>query len=85
MYAITQLFPLILGYNDLGENLPRQGGTNSKVQFDMAATLKKEGKLQYLKAYWYVGKDRDQPVDASKKERNCHGKSAIPSLSLVVN
>jgi hypothetical protein len=64
-----------LGYNDGGEMLPRQGGTNSKVMATMAQTLKKEGKLQFLKAHWYTAKDRDRPVDAAAKERNCHGTS----------
>jgi hypothetical protein len=65
---------ICLGYNDGGEMLPRQGGTNSKVMADMAKTLKAEGKLHNLRAHWYTAKDREQPVDAAKKERNCHVK-----------
>jgi hypothetical protein len=38
-----------LGYNDGGEMLPRQGGTNSKVLADVCTTLKQEGKRQFLK------------------------------------
>lgn len=64
-----------LGYNDQGEMLPMQGGTNSKIFTQMCETLNKEGqdKRKFLKACWYTAKDREQPIDAAKKERNCHG------------
>lgn len=42
---------------------------------DMATTLIKEGKRQFLKAHWYVAKDREVPADASANERNSHGVS----------
>jgi hypothetical protein len=63
------------GYNDQGEMLPMQGGTNSKVYAKMCETLNKEGqgKRKNLKACWYTAKDRNMPIDASKKERSCHG------------
>jgi len=72
--GVTCTLYVDLGYNDGGEMLPRQGGTNSKVMNDMKKALRVEGKDQYLKAHWYVAKDRDRPVDASAKERNCHVK-----------
>ena len=52
-----------------------QGGTNSKVFAEMCEKLNKEGqgKRKNLKACWYVAKDRDRPIDAAAKERNCHG------------
>jgi len=65
-----------LGYNDAGEMLPFQGGTNGKVIADMYDVLRKEGKQQFLKAYWYTAKDKDVPIDAAKKSRNCHIKFA---------
>ena len=63
------------GYNDQGEMLPMQGGTNSKIYAKMCDTLVKEGKdkRKFLKACWYTAKDREQPIDAAAKERNCHG------------
>ncbi|THG97953.1 hypothetical protein EW026_g4144 [Hermanssonia centrifuga] len=65
-----------LGYNDQGEMLPMQGGTNSKIFASMCDTLNKEGqgKRKFLKACWYTAKDRDRPIDAAAKERNCHVK-----------
>lgn len=75
---------ICLGYNDQGEMLPMQGGTNSKVFATMCAALNKEGqgKRKNLKACWYVAKDRELPTDASKKERNCHGAFSPAQLTL---
>lgn len=55
-----------------------QGGTNSKVVIDMYTALNKEGKGHNLKVYWYTAKDQHTPIDAAKKERNCH--SQYPAL-----
>lgn len=69
-----------LGYNDQGEMLPMQGGTNSKVYAKMCEVLNKESEAsgqdirKNLRACWYVAKDRNRPIDASKKERSCHVK-----------
>jgi hypothetical protein len=71
------------GYNDAGEMLPFQGGTNGKVIADMYDVLRKEGKQQFLKAYWYTGKDKDVPVDAAQHSRNCHSKSFSESHPLL--
>lgn len=66
-----------LGYNEQGEMLPMQGGTNSRVYMAMCDTLNREGKRKFLKACWYTAKDRDRPIDAAKKERNCHSVSIV--------
>ena len=63
--------------------LPFQGGTNGKVIADMYEVLRKEGKQQFLKAYWYTAKDKDVPIDAAKKSRNCHSKSPFDSYPLI--
>lgn len=63
--------------------LPRQGGTNSRVMIDMAHILRKEGKRQFLKAHWYVAKDREVPIDAAARERNCHGTTYLNSARLT--
>ncbi|KAF9564436.1 IQ calmodulin-binding motif protein [Agrocybe pediades] len=65
-----------LGYNDGGESLPYQGGTNEVVIANMYKQLEPEHK-KLLKAYWYTGKDMCRPVNASKKQRNCHVKLMI--------
>lgn len=38
--------------------------------------LQKEKKEQHLKVYWYTGKDQVRPLNAVKKQRNCHIKFA---------
>lgn len=66
-----------LGFNDKGESIPFQGGTNEEVTVRMYRALRAVGKQQYLKVYWYVGKDQNRPLNAVIKQRNCHVKLAI--------
>lgn len=65
-----------LGFNDQGEALPFQGGTNEVVIAKMFKALEPEQK-KLFKVYWYTGKDMRKPVNASKKQRNCHVKLMI--------
>lgn len=43
---------LDLGFNDKGESIPFQGGTNEEVVDRLYKKLGKEGKEKYLKVYW---------------------------------
>ncbi|KAK6535839.1 hypothetical protein TWF281_000089 [Arthrobotrys megalospora] len=67
---------LCLGYNDLGEMLPMQGGHNESVVAGMKRELS-EKEREMLKIYWYVGRDMTRPVHASKHFRTCHIKLMI--------
>ncbi|WVQ79653.1 hypothetical protein IAT38_001753 [Cryptococcus sp. DSM 104549] len=67
---------LDLGFNDKGESIPFQGGTNEEVVDRLYKKLSKEKKEQFLKVYWYTGKDQVRPLNAVKKQRNCHIKFA---------
>ena len=67
---------LDLGFNDKGESIPFQGGTNEEVVDRLYKALRKENKEQFLKVYWYTGKDQVRPLNAVKKQRNCHIKFA---------
>lgn len=67
---------LDLGFNDKGESIPFQGGTNEEVVVRLYKALRAEKKEQYLKVYWYTGKDQVRPLNAVKKQRNCHIKFA---------
>lgn len=40
------------GFNDKGESIPFQGGTNEEVVDRLYKILSKEKKNQYLKVYW---------------------------------
>lgn len=65
-----------LGYNDSGELLPFQGGTNEMVAHRLYASLSETAK-QKLHYFWYVAKDQRVPIVASKKLRSCHIKLMI--------
>ncbi|TNY24646.1 hypothetical protein DMC30DRAFT_345314 [Rhodotorula diobovata] len=61
-----------LGFNDKGESIPFQGGTNEEVVFRLFGQLRKVGKEGNLHVYWYTGKDQIRPLNAIHKSRNCH-------------
>ncbi|KZP08421.1 phospholipase D active site motif protein [Athelia psychrophila] len=65
-----------LGFNDGGEQLPLQGGTNEVVMAKMFKELEAEHKPKF-RAFWYTAKDMCRPINASKKQRNCHVKVMI--------
>ncbi|KAJ7063464.1 hypothetical protein C8F01DRAFT_1133150 [Mycena amicta] len=67
---------ICLGYNDTGELLPGQGGTNEMIAHKMYSTLSEKGK-QRLHYYWYIGADQTVPIVAKKKKRSCHVKVMI--------
>jgi len=65
-----------LGFNDAGEAMPKQGGTNEAVFKQMFDGLEEEHKPN-LRVFWYTAKDMIRPVNASKKQRNCHVKLMV--------
>lgn len=69
---------LDLGFNDKSESMPFQGGTNEQVVTRLYRQLRREGQgnEKYLEVYWYTGKDMTRPLNAVRKQRNCHVKYA---------
>ncbi|KAG8897302.1 hypothetical protein FRC01_011391, partial [Tulasnella sp. 417] len=67
---------ICVGYNDAGEALPFQGGTNEEVVKNMYTALEDEYKHN-LRVHWYTAIDQDRPINASLKKRNCHIKLMI--------
>ncbi|CAK7211288.1 hypothetical protein SBRCBS47491_001072 [Sporothrix bragantina] len=65
-----------LGYNDMGELLPRQGGTNEMIAHQLYQALSEEGR-KHLHYHWYVAKDQTRPIPQKKKKRDCHIKLMI--------
>ena len=65
-----------LGYNDAGELLPGQGGTNEMVADGLYKKLKGDKKKR-LKLGYYVAKDQTQPVHNKFKSRSCHIKLMV--------
>jgi len=47
-----------LGFNDKGESVPFQGGTNEQVVVRLFNKLTRVGKQDNLHVYWYTGKDQ---------------------------
>lgn len=73
---------LDLGFNDQGEMIPFQGGTNEEVVHKMYTKLNAEGNgaEKRLEVFWYTGKDHTKPLNAAMKKRNCHGASSRVSV-----
>lgn len=44
-----------LGFNDKGESIPFQGGTNEEVVFRLYDKLRRAKKEKNLHVYWYTG------------------------------
>ncbi|KAJ3497065.1 hypothetical protein NLG97_g2184 [Lecanicillium saksenae] len=66
------------GYNDLGEMIPGQGGTNEQVATSLVGSLPPGGRgRSLLHIHSYVGKDQDHPIHHSFKSRSCHIKLLI--------
>ncbi|KDQ54467.1 hypothetical protein JAAARDRAFT_38135 [Jaapia argillacea MUCL 33604] len=75
--GVQVILYLDLGFNDKGESIPFQGGTNQQVVVKMYKELKKDGKEEFLDVYWYTGKDQIRPISAIYKSRNCHVKFMV--------
>jgi phosphatidylserine/phosphatidylglycerophosphate/cardiolipin synthase-like enzyme len=65
-----------LGYNDAGELLPMQGGTNEMIANKLYTTISPPHR-QNLHWFWYVGKDQLEPIVAKNPRRTCHIKLMI--------
>ncbi|KAF2730308.1 phospholipase D/nuclease [Polyplosphaeria fusca] len=74
--GITVTYFVCLGYNDSGELLPFQGGTNEMVANKLCDSLDLESK-QRLNVHYYVAKDQMEPIHADFKQRSCHVKLMI--------
>ncbi|KAJ6259597.1 hypothetical protein Dda_5235 [Drechslerella dactyloides] len=63
---------LTLGYNDAGEMLPFQNGTNEQIVCSLFEALPSEEEKERLKVYWYTAKDMRTPLHAKTKQRTSH-------------
>ena len=73
---IDVFYYVCLGYNDAGELLPFQGGTNEMFAHKLYTSLNKEEK-QHLHIFNYIAKDQTQPIHNKFKKRSCHIKLMI--------
>ncbi|KAG8526667.1 uncharacterized protein KY384_008096 [Bacidia gigantensis] len=65
-----------LGYNDAGELMPGQGGTNEQFASRLTSSLTPSERERLTIAY-YVGKDQASPIHHSRRSRSCHIKLMI--------
>lgn len=72
-----------LGYNDAGELLPGQGGTNEMAANHLYSQLSEHEK-PFLKVFFYVAADQDHPIHNAFKQRSCHIKLLIADDSVAV-
>ncbi|KAH8427395.1 IQ calmodulin-binding motif protein [Aspergillus melleus] len=68
---------LCLGYNDAGQLLPFQNGTNEMISNRLYAALETKEERSRLRIYNYVGKDQTKPIHNKFKKRSCHIKLMI--------
>ncbi|KAF4631359.1 hypothetical protein G7Y89_g6776 [Cudoniella acicularis] len=74
--GIDVTYYVCFGYNDAGEIIPGQGGTNDQAAQGLVKDLSPT-ECQLLHIYYYVGKDQDHPIHQSFKQRSCHIKLLI--------
>ncbi|KAF8930980.1 hypothetical protein BGZ52_000238, partial [Haplosporangium bisporale] len=74
--GIQVTYYICFGYNDAGEILPGQGGTNDQAAQALVESITAEER-QRLHICYYVGKDQDHPIHQSFKQRSCHIKLLI--------
>jgi len=74
--GVEVTYYVCFGYNDAGEIIPTQGGTNDQAAQALVESISREER-QLLKTCYYVGKDQDHPIHQSFKQRSCHIKLLI--------
>jgi hypothetical protein len=75
---------LCLGYNDAGELLPFQNGTNEMIANRLYNELESEEEKSRLRICYYVGKDQTRPIHNSFKKRSCHIKLMIVDEQIAI-
>ncbi|GFF28185.1 2-methylcitrate dehydratase [Aspergillus lentulus] len=75
--GVTVTCYLCLGYNDAGQLLPFQNGTNEMIANRLYRSLHTDQERSRLRIYNYVGKDQTKPIHNKYKKRSCHIKLMI--------
>ncbi|CAM6116069.1 unnamed protein product [Calypogeia fissa] len=74
--GVEVTYYVCFGYNDAGEIIPGQGGTNDQAAQALVKDISPTER-QLLHICYYVGKDQDHPIHQSFKHRSCHIKLLI--------
>jgi hypothetical protein len=75
---------LCLGYNDAGELLPFQNGTNEMISNRLYDSLETDQERSLLRIYNYVAKDQTKPIHNKFKKRSCHIKLMIVDEKVAI-
>ncbi|KAL6885226.1 hypothetical protein HDV57DRAFT_526822 [Trichoderma longibrachiatum] len=76
--GVEVTYYVCFGYNDAGEVIPGQGGTNEQAARSLLALLPEDGPERgLLHIYDYVAKDQDRPIHQCFRARCCHVKLLI--------
>nr|POF19892.1 hypothetical protein CFP56_52141 [Quercus suber] len=81
--GIQVTYYVCLGYNDTGEMLPGQNGTNEMAANSLFAQLS-ASEQQNLLVHFYVAADQDHPIHNEFKQRSCHIKLMIVDESVAI-
>ncbi|KAM0231425.1 hypothetical protein ACHAPO_008535 [Fusarium lateritium] len=83
--GVEVTYYVCFGYNDPGEMIPGQGGTNDQISQTLVASLPEgSSERELLHIYNYVGKDQDHPIHQCFKSRSCHIKLLIVDGSVGI-
>jgi phosphatidylserine/phosphatidylglycerophosphate/cardiolipin synthase-like enzyme len=74
--GVEVTYYVCFGYNDAGEIIPGQGGTNDQATQALVSDISHEER-KLLHTCYYIGKDQDHPIHQSFKQRSCHIKLLI--------
>ena len=75
--GVEVTYYVCLGYNDAGEVMPGQGGTNEMFATKLTAALTSPAERELLHICYYVAKDQNKPIHHSFARRSCHIKLLI--------
>ncbi|KAL2823875.1 hypothetical protein BDW59DRAFT_180433 [Aspergillus cavernicola] len=81
--GVTVTCHLCLGYNDAGQLLPFQNGTNEMISNRLYDSLDTDDEKSRLRIFNYVGKDQTRPIHNKFKKRSCHIKLMIIDEKVV--
>jgi phosphatidylserine/phosphatidylglycerophosphate/cardiolipin synthase-like enzyme len=75
---------LCLGYNDAGELLPFQNGTNEMIANRLYNALQSDEEKAKLRVSYYVAKDQTMPIHNNFKKRSCHIKLMVVDEQVAI-
>ncbi|EAW14197.1 MmgE/PrpD family protein [Aspergillus clavatus NRRL 1] len=82
--GVTATVYLCLGYNDAGQLLPFQNGTNEMIANRLYRALHTAEERARLRIHNYVGKDQTKPIHNKFKQRSCHIKLMIVDEQVAI-